>query len=56
MVRESLLVPAVMHTLGKANWYLPRWLDRRLPHLNLEDDAQVSRDSDETKLVLAVQR
>ena len=23
-------------TLGNANWLLPRWLDRRLPHLAIE--------------------
>jgi uncharacterized membrane protein YdfJ with MMPL/SSD domain len=23
-------VPATMVLLGDANWYLPRWLDRRL--------------------------
>jgi putative drug exporter of the RND superfamily len=37
---RTVLVPAVMHTLGKANWRLPAILDRRLPHLHLEDDAQ----------------
>ncbi len=26
-----VLVPAVMTILGEANWWLPRWLDRRLP-------------------------
>jgi RND superfamily putative drug exporter len=26
-----LLVPAVMAMLGRHNWWLPRWLDRRLP-------------------------
>jgi RND superfamily putative drug exporter len=25
-----------MHTLGNANWYLPRWMDRTLPHLSIE--------------------
>jgi putative drug exporter of the RND superfamily len=34
---RTVLVPAVMHTLGKANWRLPAFLDRRLPHLSLED-------------------
>jgi DNA-binding Lrp family transcriptional regulator len=24
---------AVMHMFGPANWWLPGWLDRRLPHL-----------------------
>ncbi len=26
-----MLVPATMALLGERNWYLPRWLDRRLP-------------------------
>jgi RND superfamily putative drug exporter len=26
-----VLVPAVMRLAGRANWWLPRWLDRRLP-------------------------
>ncbi len=34
---RTVLVPALMHTLGKANWRLPAVLDRRLPHLSLED-------------------
>ena len=37
---RTVLVPAVMHTLGKANWRLPAILDRRLPHLHLEDDVE----------------
>lgn len=32
-VVRMLLVPATMALLGKANWWLPRWLNRRLPHL-----------------------
>ncbi|HET8521628.1 MAG TPA: MMPL family transporter [Thermomicrobiales bacterium] len=31
-----LLVPAVTGLFGRANWYLPAWLDRRLPRLALE--------------------
>jgi RND superfamily putative drug exporter len=30
------LVPALMLLLGKRNWALPAWLDRLLPHLNVE--------------------
>jgi RND superfamily putative drug exporter len=26
-----VLVPAIMHLLGDANWWLPRWLGRVLP-------------------------
>ncbi|MFJ2956795.1 MMPL family transporter [Streptomyces sp. NPDC087270] len=35
-VLRTLLVPALMHLLGPANWWLPGWLDRRLPQLNIE--------------------
>jgi RND superfamily putative drug exporter len=35
-VLRTLLVPALMHLLGGANWWLPRWLDRRLPRLSVE--------------------
>jgi RND superfamily putative drug exporter len=31
-----VLVPATMSLVGKANWWLPAWLDRILPHLDLE--------------------
>jgi putative drug exporter of the RND superfamily len=34
-----ILVPATMALLGDANWWLPRWLDRALPHLDLEGPA-----------------
>ncbi len=39
-VLRTVLVPAVMHMFGRANWWLPRWLDRRLPHLAIEPRAQ----------------
>ncbi len=28
---RTVLVPALMHLFGAANWWLPRWLDRRRP-------------------------
>lgn len=31
-----LLVPAAMQVLGRANWWLPAWLDRALPGVRLE--------------------
>ncbi len=34
---RMVLVPATMALLGKANWWLPVWLDRALPHLSVED-------------------
>ncbi|HVS66958.1 MAG TPA: MMPL family transporter [Mycobacteriales bacterium] len=35
-ILRTVLVPAVMHALGQANWYLPKWMDRVLPHLSIE--------------------
>jgi RND superfamily putative drug exporter len=35
-VVRLLLVPAVMHLLGRANWRLPRSWERRLPQLRVE--------------------
>ncbi|MBW9211739.1 MMPL family transporter [Mumia sp. zg.B21] len=34
-----VLVPATMTLLGRANWWLPPWIDRRLPHVSAELDA-----------------
>jgi RND superfamily putative drug exporter len=31
-----LLVPATMELLGERNWWLPGWLDRIIPNLNVE--------------------
>ncbi|MEU2433354.1 MMPL family transporter [Streptomyces sp. NPDC007861] len=38
-VLRTLLVPALMHLLGGANWWLPGWLDRRLPRISIETPA-----------------
>jgi putative drug exporter of the RND superfamily len=35
---RCLLVPAVMVLLGKRVWWLPRWLDRALPHISIEGE------------------
>jgi RND superfamily putative drug exporter len=34
-----VIVPSTMELLGDANWWLPRWLDRILPHLDVEGSA-----------------
>jgi RND superfamily putative drug exporter len=36
-VVRMVLVPATMALLGKANWWLPSWLDRILPHIGVEE-------------------
>jgi len=33
---RMLLVPATMALLGRRNWWIPKWLDRVLPNLNVE--------------------
>ena len=38
LVRMTL-VPAVMRLLGRAAWWLPRWLDRMLPVLDVEGES-----------------
>ena len=34
-----VLVPAAMQLLGDRNWWLPAWLDRLLPRINLSEEA-----------------
>jgi RND superfamily putative drug exporter len=36
LVVRCVLLPAVLQLLGKTTWQLPRWLDARLPHINIE--------------------
>jgi RND superfamily putative drug exporter len=33
-----VLVPTTMSLLGSANWWLPGWLDRLLPHVDLDQE------------------
>ena len=35
-VVRCLLVPSLMVLMGKVNWWIPRWLDRALPHVSIE--------------------
>jgi RND superfamily putative drug exporter len=37
---RMLLVPATMELLGERNWWIPAWLDRILPQLNVEGTAE----------------
>ncbi|MFE0650942.1 MMPL family transporter [Streptomyces sp. NPDC059534] len=41
-VVRLLLVPAVMTLLGKRAWWIPRWLDRVLPHLDTEGEGEIT--------------
>jgi len=40
LVVRTILVPAVMQLFGKWNWYLPRAIDRVLPHVSVEGPAE----------------
>ncbi len=42
---RMLLVPATMELLGDKNWWLPKWLDRILPRLNVEGPAELHQPS-----------
>jgi RND superfamily putative drug exporter len=39
-----VLVPSTMKLLGDANWWLPRWLDRILPNLDIEGESKLPPD------------
>jgi RND superfamily putative drug exporter len=38
---RMILVPATMELLGDRNWWLPRWLDRLLPHVDIEGEPAI---------------
>lgn len=38
-VVRMILVPAVQHLLGEHAWWLPSWLDKRLPSFDVEGDS-----------------
>jgi putative drug exporter of the RND superfamily len=42
-----VLVPATMELLGDRNWWLPRWLDRLLPKLDVDGPSAAVRDDGE---------
>jgi len=46
-VVRMLLVPATMELLGDRNWWLPRWLDRILPKIDVEGHPDEVDDLDE---------
>ncbi len=37
---RMLLVPATMELLGDKNWWVPKWLDRILPHIDVEGPSE----------------
>ena len=45
LVRMTI-VPAVLSLLGKAAWWLPKWLDKALPNLDIEGEKLARRTAD----------
>jgi RND superfamily putative drug exporter len=37
---RQVLVPASMTLLGRRNWWIPRWMDRLLPSIDVEGGAR----------------
>jgi putative drug exporter of the RND superfamily len=51
-ILRTVLVPALMHRLGTANWWYPRWLDLVTPRVSVEPpDDHVVPEKDEPALV-----
>ncbi len=46
LVIRCMLLPAVLHIVGSATWRIPGWLDRLLPHLNIEGTIQRGRPAE----------
>jgi RND superfamily putative drug exporter len=46
---RMILVPASMQLLGDRNWWLPDWLDRRLPKLSIEAHPTPASDNPPTQ-------
>jgi len=42
-VVRMVLVPSLMVLMGRANWWLPRWLDRLLPNVHIDGPQKPSR-------------
>jgi len=50
---RMILVPAVMSLLGRHAWWIPRWLDRTMPNLDIEGSAHLARVSQQEEAALA---
>ncbi len=46
-VVRLILIPSLMTIFGKANWWLPGWLSRVLPHVSVESEQDAAAGDDE---------
>ena len=52
---RMILVPATMKLMGDANWWLPNWLDRLLPTIDIEGDSSLPNPDADADLPSEVQ-
>ena len=48
---RMVLVPATMKLMGDANWWIPAWLDRLLPTIDIEGEAGLPAPEMEAEIV-----
>jgi putative drug exporter of the RND superfamily len=53
-VVRMLLVPAVMHLLGRRNWWMPRSVERFVPQLHVEGNPEQHLPSQPTQPTAAI--
>jgi RND superfamily putative drug exporter len=53
-VIRMVLLPATMALLGKANWWLPEWLERILPRVTVEEEVHADPSPRRLAAALAV--
>ena len=46
LIIRLIFVPSFMSILGNANWWLPGWLDKILPHFEVEGGADEITDDE----------
>ena len=51
VIVRCLLLPAVLYLVGERTWRIPAWLDRVLPHLNIEGTSVQPLPAEEAELV-----
>lgn len=45
------IVPAVMTLMGKSAWYLPKWLDKMLPNIDVEGESIIHHKEDKSEKI-----
>jgi putative drug exporter of the RND superfamily len=46
-VVRLILIPSLMTIFGSANWWLPDWLSRLLPHISVESEQDLEAGASE---------